>query len=130
MKNLFKKGLNTVLYAENCQSKIEEFVKEWSDKDNVDILRYDGEKFVTASNNHNIDTNRQEAISILTHKLDISLYHPLGHNKRSVPYEVMKLIEASDTVFGYESEKDEFAIIKYRGVSDMLNVKVKLDQLI
>lgn len=130
MKNLFKKGLNTVLYAENCESKIEEFVKGWSNNDNVDILRYDGEKFVVISNNHNIDTTRQESISILTHKLDMSLCQPLGHNKRSVPYEVMKLIEASDTVFGYESEKDEFAIIKYRGVPDMLNVKVKLDQLI
>ena len=129
MKNLFKKGLNTVLYTDACRDKIGEFVRIWSSKDNVNIVHHNGEKFVISSSSEEIKPHERTSISILAHKLKrLPVGDKPGHyNHRP---EVMKLIDASDATFLYDSEKDEFLVMKYRGVPDITNVRVKLDQLI
>lgn len=123
MKNLFRKRLNTVLYTGDGQVKINEFMKKWSNKENVSIVHYDGEKFIDDSNNQEIDVYDRSSISIFIYKVNTLPIHPIYKMVYSVPSCILNVVDSSDAVFAYDSEKNQFLIMKYRGVMDVVELE-------
>lgn len=130
MKNLFRKRLNTILYTGDGQVKINEFMKKWSNKENVNIVYYDGEKFIDDSNNQEIDVYDRSSISIFVYKVSTLPIHPIYKMVYRIPSNILNVVDLSDAVFAYESEKNQFLITKYRGVMAAVGVRVKPNQLI